>query len=156
MIFENMKCFLEKLGCFVSSQYIESYPRNINCEKFVLTEMRPVFNYIVSLFALVFIGLMCILSIASDVSNFICGTSMFQRSGALLVAAFLYVEYSFIKCDCSDKTDILNDHLWGSDNSRLEFLYSYSSMIGFIGVVVGTVIWAYGDFLVSAPCCKQV
>ena len=155
MKFDYVTNFLESIGCFISEDYKDDYPRNIRSEKFVRRELMPVFYFIISLIVFGVVLIVVFLSVVSDLKNIILGTSMFQRSGALLVGSALFLEYRYRKCECNFRTKIPNDHLWANDNPRLEFIYKYTPITVVFSAIVGTGIWAYGDFIFKAdamPC----
>jgi hypothetical protein len=155
MKFNLVSWILLSLGCYISKSYEDDYPRDIRSQKFMNREMMPVFYYILALLAFAIVLLIVIGSIISDFLGTVCGTSMFQRSGALLVGSALLLEYRYRKCECSLRTRIPNDHLWANDNTRLEWLYRQSPIVVVWTAIVGTLVWAYGDFLMCGGVCPN-
>ncbi|MEO1640066.1 MAG: hypothetical protein AAFU41_12575 [Pseudomonadota bacterium] len=92
-------------------------------------------------------------SAVMDANNLLCGTSMFQRSGAVLVA------FALIESVAAERlmSGFPYNEYFGDDihqfNQKLQRFKQVSIAFGFALTVLGTLIWAYGDFLlVGSPC----
>lgn len=146
----NKISFLKKIGCYPTLHYLRATSsREESDPKFISRFLNPVFNFICSIILFGITILICGISITSDLSNWVANTSMFQRSGALIVASAVYMEFAVHSCELTPHK-MPGQHIWSDGVDRLYYLYKWSMPVGVGAVLLGTLIWAYGDFLISA------
>ena len=145
----NKISFLKKIGCYPTNKHIHDLGYEKVDAKFKRKYINPVFRAICSMILFCIVIVICGVSILSDLLGWVSDTSMFQRSGALIVASALFVEFAVHTCD--DKFSAMSeDYIWADDVDRLAYIYKMSMPVGVGAVLIGTLIWAYGDFLISA------
>lgn len=77
--------------------------------------------------------------------------NLFPRSGAILVAAALHLEFQ-----CKDMEILLLMEVEVLDEKAGDAIYNYADAVetfkklGWVATLVGTFIWAYGDLVLSA------
>ena len=85
-------------------------------------------------------------SIWLDVNNHISYTSMFQRSGAILVIAAAITEF-FTSKERLEYPYYKEYEEWARVMSNIKPFVSGCRIFGWLSLISGTLIWSYGDFI---------
>jgi hypothetical protein len=80
---------------------------------------------------------------------------MFQRSGALLVAAAVILEIRLSLCSL-ERFGQSGEYIWEESCDRLMRMYRFAIVVIWITIIIGTIIWAYGDFMFIASSCRPL
>lgn len=110
-------------------------------------------HYVGACLFLVFSIIILLFSATIDLFGNYCDESFFQRAGAILVASALTLEFlrnNARQDDPHEDLIVLAENIY-----TLRAFDSIFRQSGWLVAVLGTVIWAYGDLLLSGgPCCR--
>ncbi len=109
-------------------------------------------NYKIDLLLIVLATIPVVLSLIYDI-NYVNDKYYFQRSGSLMVMfsvilEFIQLKYQVIKSTDQAQVKIEGD-MWGFLYGKdLPIERTYFQTIAFVLMVLGTLIWGYGDLIV--------